>query len=117
MIYPWPFPPLLPLTCRYALGVLLYKILVGRRSHPYLSKEELSEVSDLTGSSRNLRAASMIIDVPGVLWPEGVKEGCSPMLISVVEQLLSRHRDRAGMKEVRDRGIVEHGIIQEWNRL
>jgi hypothetical protein len=94
--------PYSPPSYRYSLGVILYKILVGRRSHPYLSKEELAEVSDLTGSAQNLTAASMIIDAPGVMWPEGVKEGYSPALISMVEKLLSRHRDRAGMVEVRD---------------
>ena len=89
---------------RFALGVVLYKILAGKYSHPYLSEAELEVVYALPDDSKNLKAAALIIDAPGVMWPEGVRESYSAALVSVVEKLLSRHRDRAGLKEVRKIG-------------
>jgi hypothetical protein len=81
---------------------VLYKILVGKSFHPYLSEAELKVVYALPEDLQNLKAAALIIDAPGVMWPEGVRESYSPPLMSVVEKLLSRHRDRAGLKEVRE---------------
>ena len=78
----------------------MFKILAGKDRHPYLTEKEVVEVYEFPAESRNLRAAALMIDAPGVLWPEGVRESCKEDLVAVVEGLLSRHRNRFGLKEV-----------------
>ena len=90
-------------TFRYAIGVTLFKILTSATAHPYMSAEELSELYGMSDPNKvmNVKAAAIIVDAPCVQWPEGTRDVYSPVLISLVENLLIRHRNRAGLTEVR----------------
>jgi hypothetical protein len=99
---------------RFALGVVLYKILVGKRSHPYLSEAELKVVYALPRHLRNQKAAALIIDSPGVMWPEGVRVSYSPPLISVVEKLLShREENRGGLNNAILKGHLSSSFCSQ----
>ena len=81
---------------------MIFKIMAGDTSHPYLSVEERQIIRKLPDHSQGIKAAGLIFDAPGVMWPKGVRQSYSKDLVAVVEGLLSRDRSRAGLKEVRD---------------
>lgn len=79
---------------------MMFKILAGMDLHPYLTEKESDGVFLLVGMDEYLKAAALMFDAPGVMWPPGVKERYPEALVEIVEKLLSRHRDRAGLQEV-----------------
>ena len=79
----------------------MYKLLRGADAHPYLTDEELDGLRMFESNKiMYCKAAALIIDAPCVLWPEGKREAYPLELVQLVENLLIRHRDRAGSLEV-----------------
>ena len=95
----------------------MFKILAGKGHHPYLSDKESRDIFSMTGTAMDLTAAAFMFDAPGVQWPEGVRESYPEDLVAVVERLLSRHRNRAGLQEVRPSEVELIGYFYECMRL
>jgi hypothetical protein len=99
---------------------VLYTLVCGRSAHPYLSFAELS-ADRVHSFQEDLDLAVRVMEAPRVTWPEGVKEHLSPQFVTLVEALLSRHSDRAGIKEVsrqgdvaKDMGRLCHLLLFKW---
>jgi hypothetical protein len=80
---------------------MAFEILAGSYLHPYLGEKELRVVEGCPVGSVKFKAGALMYGAPRVMWPEGVRESYPEALVAVVEKLLSRHNDRAGLKEVR----------------
>lgn len=79
------------------MGVLLYTIVCGRDAHPYLTRAELAGAAAMD----NFAMAALVVEANGVTWPEDIKAHLTPQFIQLVEDLLNRQRNRAGLSKVR----------------
>lgn len=71
-----------------------------------MSPQDLKDIYELKESDRMLEAAARMVDSPCVTWPEGLRGSYPEDLVRLVEALLSRHRSRAGLKEVLTSGVI-----------
>lgn len=83
---------------RYAVGVVLFKILTSRTIHPFLTTEDLEALSTLQLGEIRYREAGKRMS-PTVIWPEGCRLSYPEIMIDLVESLLLR---RGGLEEVRE---------------
>ena len=98
------YPGLLPASASrdfYGLAIVLYEILCGPDSHPYLTHQQRQWCKDVDHDPEiRLRMSAWITDAPRVIWTKEVRRNVSPALIGLIEAMLRRDSGRAGMAEV-----------------
>ena len=105
-----PDPPFLSSSYRFSLGVILYNLLVGMCSHPYINEAKMHEALALPdGPEQCELLAETVTSARGVMWPDRLRDlyaQDAPQLVALVEGLLNRSvKDRAGIEQVRDEPV------------
>ena len=96
------------------MGVILYQILAGGGTHPYLREDQLNELFQVP-EDISFRAAALIFDAPALSWPKEMIEAYPPDLLQLVGSLLVRDQGRAGLNEVRKSEVMyQSNTLAKW---